>query len=235
DNMFPHHENEIAQSEAHSGKRFVSHWLHSEHLLVDNKKMSKSLGNFYTLRDLLAKGYKGKEVRYMLLHTHYKTQLNFTLEGLEGARQSLARLNALIDRLQHLPESQEDHPELEKHLKKAEEQFGKALADDLNISVALAALFDMVRDVNSAIDSGVFSAGQAQKTLDLLKRFDSVLAVMTFEQDAPIPQEILDAFEQRMSARAGKNWAEADRLRAFIETSGYVIEDSPAGSRVKRR
>jgi cysteinyl-tRNA synthetase len=144
DNMFPHHENEIAQSEACSGKPFVKLWMHAEHLVVDHKKMSKSLGNFYTLRDLLNKGYTGTQVRYLLLQTHYKTQLNFTFQGLEAAKSALQRLNDFIQRLQEV-DTRESGGQMEGLCHKALEEFADALADDLNISSALAVIFDFVR------------------------------------------------------------------------------------------
>src|SRR5262249_24560696 len=153
DNMFPHHENEIAQSEAYTGKRFVKLWMHSEHLLVDGKKMSKSLGNFYTLRDLLNHGFTGRQVRYMLLHTHYRTQLNFTLAGLEAVKHSLQRLDDFIQRLQEI-KSEGEEGSATSFLNQAETLFKEALADDLNISAALAALFDLIREINTLADAG---------------------------------------------------------------------------------
>ncbi len=152
DNMFPHHENEIAQSEACSGKPFVKLWMHAEHLIVDQKKMSKSLGNFYTLRDLLDKGYTGTQVRYLLLQTHYKTQLNFTFQGLEAAKGALQRLSDFIQRL--LERDQPQGMPVEELCQRMLRSFAEALADDLNISLALAALFDFVREVNGRCDAG---------------------------------------------------------------------------------
>lgn len=236
DNMFPHHENEIAQSEAYSGKQFVKHWMHSEHLIVNNKKMSKSLGNFFTLRDLLSKGFKGDQIRYMLLHTHYKTQLNFTFEGLDGARSALQRINALIERLQEITSlTSIEKDDVSPLLDRTFIQFATALGDDLNISVALAALFDMLREINLLADQGKVNQALAQKTLLLLKRFDDVLGIMTFEKKAEtIPGHIQEAFDQRLKARKDKNWALADSLRDVIHQGGYMIEDTPAGARLKK-
>lgn len=234
DNMFPHHENEIAQSEACSGKLFVKHWMHVEHLLVDGRKMSKSLGNVYTLRDLVAKGYTGTQVRYHLLHCHYKTQLNFTFQGLEGTKNSLQRLNDFIFRLQEV-KTEEDGNEAETISHKALDAFSEALADDLNISAALASLFDFVREINGLCDANHLSKKEAEKVLSLMKRFDSVLGVLTFEQKEPeIPSELHDAFEKRLKARQEKNWKLADELRDFIQQRGYIIEDSPTGARLKK-
>ena len=202
DNMFPHHENEIAQSEAYSGQPFVKIWMHSEHLIVDNKKMSKSLGNFYTLRDLLNKGFTGTQVRYMLLQTHYKTQLNFTFSGLEAVKSSLHRLNDFIQRMSEIKNGQSKGKALPV-LEKAFYEFSKSLADDLNISAALAALFDMVREINALSDDGSISAEEAGQVVELMRRFDSVLGVLSFEKaSAEIPQELNEALEK--GSRQGK-------------------------------
>lgn len=381
DNMFPHHENEIAQSEGYSCCRFVRHWLHSEHLLVDHKKMSKSLGNFYTLRDLLAKGYTGRQVRYMLLQTHYRTQLNFTFVGLDAAVSSLQRLSDFIRRLQALrhekmhraldlildkalPEmpqkkqirdrilfdvlAQKERdildpdllapilarslafspdkgsimnriltdvkeekesallkPVLERSLKgegvtnvlltnlihevrdqkgsnildpnfmkpvlqkvlgkipvqaqametilqdmklkknygfvlpllhKTMESFAEALAEDLNISSALAALFDMVREVNALCDQGKIGISEAEDILDFLRQIDQILGVLPLEAEKEsIPEELVAALAKRESARAEKNWQIADECRTFIQSKGYVIEDTPQGARLKKQ
>ena len=234
DNMFPHHENEIAQSEACSGKPFVKLWMHAEHLLVDHKKMSKSLGNFYTLRDLLEKGYTGTQVRYLLLQTHYKTQLNFTFQGLEATKSTLQRLNDFIQRLNEIDSLQPDG-EVLGLCQNTLLLFADALADDLNISVALAVLFDFVREINGLCDAGQVSQAEAQKILELMKRFDTVLGVLTFEKQEPsIPAELQEAFERRLQAREEKNWKLADELRDFIQQGGYVIEDTPHGARLKK-
>jgi len=234
DNMFPHHENEIAQSEACSGKLFVKIWMHSEHLLVDNKKMSKSLGNFYTLRDLLEKGYTGTQVRYLLLQTHYKTQLNFTFQGLEATKSALHRLNDFIQRLSEIKGDQAGG-RVEELSQKTLDHFAESLSDDLNISAALAAIFDFVRDMNGLCDSGQISKEEAEQALALMKKFDSVLGIFSFEkQELEIPAELQQAFEGRLQARKEKNWKLADELRDFIQQRGYVIEDTPHGVRLKK-
>lgn len=235
DNMFPHHENEIAQSEAFSGKPFVKLWMHSEHLLVDNKKMSKSLGNFYTLRDLTAKGYTGPQIRYMLLHTHYKTPLNFTFQGLESAKSSLARLNDFIYRLNSIEPQECEGSEAAQICSKALTAFSESLADDLNISAALAVLFDFVREMNSLCDAGKLNAEGKRLVIELMKKFDSVLGLFPAQQAEPeIPEEMREAFEKRQHARLQKNWQLADQLRDFIQEKGYLIEDSPKGARLKK-
>lgn len=234
DNMFPHHENEIAQSEACSEKTFSKLWLHVEHLVVDQKKMSKSLGNFYTLRDLLNKGYSGVQVRYLLIQTHYKTQLNFTFQGLDGAKSALQRLNDFIQRLLEVEEEQPGG-EYESLGEVTLRHFAEALADDLNISAALAALFDFVREMNGLCDAGKVSRGEAKQALQLMRKIDSVLGVLSFEKQEPeIPAELQEAFERRQQARLDKNWKLADELRDFIQQRGYVIEDTPQGVRLKK-
>ncbi len=235
DNIFPHHENEIAQSEAYSGKPFVRFWMHSEHLLVEHKKMSKSLGNFYTLRDLLDRGYTGMEVRYMLMHAHYRTQLNFTFEGLEGAKASYHRLQDFLLRMQEIAHPQVTAtPEVKKILQKSMQEFSEALADDLNISRALAAIFEMMRAINLLSGSEVLTPGDAQETLHLLEEVNRVLGLFTFEveEESP-PQELQELLKRRNDARASKEWALADQLRDEIMNNGYVIEDTSRGPRLK--
>lgn len=231
DNIFPHHENERAQSEACSGKPFVRFWVHAEHLVVNGKKMSKSLGNFFTLRDLLNKRYTGVEVRYLLLSTHYRTQLNFTLDGLNAARRSLERLEDFVYRLKKVKEGSFYQSRVEK----ARKYFKEALADDLNISIALAVLFDFVRQVNKDIDCHQMSLEGAKEILSFLSEINHVLGVIPLEDSLEqIPKAIQEAFKRREKARAEKRWEEADKERAYIYSQGYMIEDSPAGSRVKK-
>ncbi len=234
DNMFPHHENEIAQSEACTGKKFSMFWMHSEHLIVEGKKMSKSLGNFFTLRDLLNKGYTGRQVRYMLLQTHYKTQLNFTFEGLDSIKSALNRIDEFIQRLLRVS-TQEDGRVTDPILNRALKTFSEALADDLNISVALSALFEVIRDINGLCDANKISKKEAEQVLSLLKQFNQVLGVLTFEkQEEEIPKDLQEALEQRQEARRAKNWALADTLRDKILNAGYVIEDTAQGARLKK-
>lgn len=381
DNMFPHHENEIAQSEAFSCRHFVKHWIHAEHLLVDHKKMSKSLGNFYTLRDLLKKGYTGPQVRYLLLQTHYRTQLNFTFDGLDAAASTLERIADFVRRLQairrekmgkaldvilekalpehaqkksirehilfdvmkeegrdlldaeqirpmverslsaladkkqvlnriltavreekektillpilektfeskneasrvlseiaHLARDQKESDILDPALMKpvlskalsgmaasdrkmetilqdltikknhgfvlplletAMERFMVSLADDLNISSALAALFDMVREVNALCDQNKIGISEAEDVLDFLAKIDHVLGVLPLHpQEEPVPADLEQALKDRETARAEKNWKAADAARDLIQSRGYLIEDTPQGARLKKR
>ncbi len=235
DNMFPHHENEIAQSECYSGKPFAKHWVHVEHLLVDHKKMSKSLGNFYTLRDLLQRGYSPEEIRYMLLQAHYRVQLNFTFQELGAVRAALTRIRDFVHRLQEIS-SPSVHGKVEKLLLKAKESFTSALADDVNISSALSSIFDLVREGNTLCDQGEIGKKEAGEILHLLETFDHVLQVLPLKpQEIQVPKAIEEAMHKREQARKEKNWKLADELRDFIYAQGYFIEDTPSGLRVKKK
>ena len=234
DNIFPHHENEIAQSEACTGKCFAKHWLHAEHLLVDGTKMSKSKGNFYTLRDLLDQGYSGQEVRFALIQTHYRTQLNFTKEVMDGAKNGLRRLNDFISRIKEV--SGEQSLAYRENLANAHQAFCDALCDDLNISEALAAIFNLVRELNSLIDQNQIDSEAAKEIITKFEDFNRVLGFISFEEHANvIPEDLLKAFQLRQEARANRNFEEADRQRKLIEDRGYVIEDSPTGSKIKKK
>jgi cysteinyl-tRNA synthetase len=232
DNMFPHHENEIVQSECCTGHHFVRIWAHAEHLLVDHKKMSKSLGNFYTLRDLLKKGYSGREVRYLLLSIHYRTQLNFTFAGLDAARSSLSRISDLVERLHAI--DWEDKISLD--LDVVNDLFKSALADDLNISAALAVLFDFVRKLNILCDKQELGPKEAKKVLQLFASWDKVLGVLPLERkQEEISEELLDFLSRREKARLEKNWRLSDEMRDEIQKRGFVIEDTPNGARLKKK
>lgn len=233
DNMFPHHENEIAQSEGCSGHQFVRHWMHVEHLLVDHKKMSKSLGNFYTLRDLQKQGWSGIEVRYLLLSTHYRTQLNFTLEGLQAARASLGRIQDCLARIQRVQQSSSNGSALV-YLKQAEFLFQESLADDLNISSALAAMFDLIREIHICIDDKQLSHVEGEQILQTFLHWDQVLGLSLFQEEE-IPAELLGYLEERNEARKVKNFQRSDEIRDLIDRQGYIIEDTPEGPRLKRK
>lgn len=237
DNMFPHHENEIAQSEACSGKCFAHIWMHSDHLIVDNKKMSKSLGNFYTLRDLLNKGYSGAQIRYLLLHTHYRTQLNFTFEGLDAAQSSLQRVHSFIERLKEVeelpPETAVSKP-VQELVEKTKIVFQEALGDDLNISAALAALFDLVHEGNSLCEQKQLGSRGAKEIESCLKWIDQVLDLLFIQDEEEIPQELQLMLEQRQKARADRDWKLSDQLRDQITERGYMIEDTKTSVRLKK-
>jgi cysteinyl-tRNA synthetase len=233
DNMFPHHENEIAQSEAATGKVFVNYWMHNEHLLVEGKKMSKSLGNFYTLRDLLKKGYDPIAIRYLLLSTHYRQQFNFTLEGLNAAKSAIDRLKNLIRRLQDInvagKSSSEGKAALQ--IQQVRQRFENAMNDDLNISIAIAALFDFAREINNLLDANFVSNEEAKKVYDVLTQFNSVLGIINTEKtdEEPLPSDIDALVQKREAARKNKNWKEADAIRDQLYTLGIIVEDTAQG------
>jgi len=233
DNMFPHHEDEIAQSEAATGKPFVRYWLHCAHLVVNGQKMSKTLRNFYTLRDVLDKGYSGREVRYVLLATHYRQSLNFTFEGLQGARAALARLDEFQERMAALagpvPAGQGEAPSW---AAEADSKFRENLDDDLNISGGLGGLFDMVHAGNKAADAGLASEG-ARGAMDVLTRLDQTLGFLAREEDQAGP-EVAELVRRREEARKAKQWREADLLRTRLAELGWMVKDTPEGPKVRR-
>jgi cysteinyl-tRNA synthetase len=232
DLIFPHHENEIAQSECCSGELFVRHWMHVEHLLVDHKKMSKSLGNFYTLRDLLDKGYTGRQIRYLLLSTHYRTQLNFTFQSLDAAKASLQRVEDFHIRLGEVHGKGEGS--CEGLLRQADLRFRAALAEDLNCSAALAVLFDLIREGNGLIDTQQLSQTDAQAFLHLLHSWNRVLGILP-DPMREIPEELTHLLTLREQARKEKNFALSDRIRMELAQKGYVVEDTAGGPRLKIR
>lgn len=236
DNMFPHHEDEIAQSEAANGVKFVNYWLHCAHLMVEGQKMSKSLGNFYTLRDILDKGYTGREIRWVLISTHYRQSLNFSFKALDDARNAIQRLEALIQRLQENAALDDAGTDETKALADAQlDKFKDALNDDLNISAALAALFDLLRDLNKRMDQNSCAGQAARYALEALDKIDSVLAVCKPDAEDTVPAEIQKMAEDRQAARKAKDFATADALRKQLDDLGWVIEDTPKGPRVKRK
>ncbi len=232
DNIFPHHEDEIAQSEAATGKKFVHTWLHCAHLVVDGKKMSKKLGNFYTLRDLLQRGYSGREIRYLLLATHYRASLNFTLDGLQGARTALGRLDEFRERLQGgaggaAPGS------LPEWAVKARDAFVADLDQDLNISEGLASLFELLREGNKAMDAKLLDARGAAAVLVLWNQLDQVLGFLQPAAESVDP-DVVALARQRQAARVAKDWKESDRLRDEIAKRGWVVQDTAQGPKLKR-
>jgi len=233
DNMFPHHENEIAQSEAATGKQFVIYWLHNEHLQVEGQKMAKRFGNFYTLRDLLAKNCDPKVIRYLLLSTHYRQQFNFTFEGLEAAKGAIERLTNLMRRLKD-SNGKGNGEKISQLIDKVQRCFGEAMDDDLNISVALASLFDFVRDVNNLLDNNELSKAEAEKVHALLTNFDNVLGVVGKVEVETLPQEGVLLIEKREQARKAKDWKTADEIRQQLKALGIVVEDTAQGVRWRR-
>ncbi len=224
DNIFPHHEAEIAQAEACSGETFVRYWMHCAHLMVESQKMAKSAGNYFTLRDLIAEGWTGREVRYALISVKYRLPLNFTREGLAGARASLLRIDEWLERLRGLMVG-DVGPEPFSASELSE--FFDALDHDLNISEALAHLFNTIRETHRAADQGQLSAAEAAGLLKDWERINAVLALENHTQT--IPSEITELAELRFQARKDKNWAESDRLRDALGAMGWVVKDGRDG------
>jgi cysteinyl-tRNA synthetase len=233
DNMFPHHEDEIAQSEAASGKPFVRVWMHCAHLIVEGSKMSKSLGNFYTLRDLLDRGHSGREVRYVLMGTHYRQSLNFTFASLDAARAALQRLDEFSRRLEETAGGAGAGAEPPGWASRGRERFKAALDDDLNISEGLAAVFDMVREGHRAMDDGM-QGGAARAVLELMADLDRVLGVLQRPQ-TQAGDEVMALLAARTEARRQRDWAEADRLRDELARQGWDVKDTPEGPRLRKR
>ena len=242
DNIFPHHEAEIAQTEGCTGKKFVRYWLHCAHLMVEGQKMAKSLGNFYTLRDVIAKGYSGREVRYALMRVHYRAPLNFTWEGMEEARQALGRIDGWLERLRaHADETKT--PEAPSSGLQAQNKFQapnaegsgfqEALDDDLNISGALGVLFETIRETNRWMDTGEMNADQAKAWLEWWQRVDQVLQISG--EEAGVPAEIAALAETRVQARLAKDWRKSDELRDELAARGWEARDTKDGQKITRR
>jgi len=229
DNIFPHHEAEIAQSECVTGLPFVRLWMHCKHLLVEGKKMAKSEGNFFTFRDLAARGFTGREVRYTLLAVKYREPLNFTIESLEAARKSLARFDEWSRRLEAFSAGTAEMLPTELD----PENFGAALDDDLNISAALGALFDLIRDSNRLLDEGSLSPGQARSLLAWRDRINSVLALTPDVEN--VPEDVAKLAARRAEARANKDWSASDALRDELLALGWQVKDTKDGQTLSRR
>lgn len=227
DNIFPHHEDEIAQSEAATGQPFATYWLHCAHLLVDGQKMSKSRGNFHTLRDVLQRGYTGREVRYELLATHYRASLNFTFASLDAARTALRRVDEFTARLTDAAGSAAS-AELPTWARLAATRFEAAMDEDLNISAALAALFDAIREGNAALDARALDPPAAAAVQALFARWDTALGVLAKPATA-IPADVQALLDRRQAARTAKDWAQSDALRAEIANLGWNVKDTPKG------
>ena len=231
DNIFPHHEAEIAQSEGVTGKKFVRYWMHCAHLLVDNQKMSKSLGNFYTLRDVIAKGYSGREVRYALLRVHYRAPLNFTFEGMEESRQALTRIDEWLERLRETSGTAAPEAQV---APVPNENFQQALDDDLNISGALGVLFESIRETNRAMNANQLGPAAAKSWLQWWDEINQVLALDEAETLA-LPPEIEALAEARRLARLAKNWQKSDELRRDLNARGWEVRDTKDGQKITRR
>ena len=228
DLIFPHHENEIAQSEGSFNKPFVKYWVHNEHLLVDNKKMSKSEHNFFTLRDLLKKGYDPIAVRYELLTTHYRQKLNFTFKSLESSKHSVQRLRDFMLNMKHASGSK-DNPEMDNHIKHAKEEFIKAMDNDLDIAAGLRSVFQFMRRINKLSPS----KKDAFKVFRFMKEIDSVLGVMEANNEK-LPAELMALIKEREEARKNSDFEKSDKIRNKLKEKGILLDDRPDGTVWKR-
>jgi cysteinyl-tRNA synthetase len=232
DNIFPHHENEIAQSECANGQKFVNYWLHCQHLIVDNKKMSKSLGNFHTLGDVLQRGFDPMAVRYLLLSTHYRKLLNFSFENLEMAAQALARSRNFIFSLRSVGKPGEANQEISALLVAGQNAFRESLADDFNISGALGALFDMIHAVNQKMND--LSQKDAANVLACIDRLNTVLGILDQGDVATLDAAIEEKIARRESARKNRDFALADAIRSELKAQGIILLDTPDGVKWKK-
>jgi len=233
DNIFPHHEAEIAQSEGVTGKKFVRYWMHCAHLLVDGQKMSKSLGNFYTIPDVLAKGYTGREIRYALIRVNYRTQLNFTWDGMKEARESLGRIDDWLERLREVAQRENGPSRTDDKRPMEESEFEKSLDDDLNISAALGFLFETIRETNRLMDENKLDENVAAKWLNW---WDQINAVLQFQaEEAELPEGVAKLAEARLQARLAKDFRKSDELRDKLNALGWEARDTKDGQKITRR
>lgn len=231
DNKFPHHECEIAQSEGANKVPFSKFWLHTKHLLVDGKKMSKSKGNFYTLEDILKKGYSARAIRYLLISAHYRDNLNFTFSGLDAAESALARSDEFYGKLSKKRNGKE---KISAIILKARKEFKEAMDDDLNIAKSFAAMFEFIKEINQVMQKGIIEADRIS-ALKLLKDFNNVFGFnLQKPKKEKIPSEVLKMAKKRDEARAAKDWMRADKLRDEISMKGYSIEDTHRGMKLRK-
>jgi cysteinyl-tRNA synthetase len=237
DLIFPHHENEIAQSESLTGRPFARFWIHSEFLMVEGQKMSKSLGNYFTLRDLLGKGYAPESIRYLLASVPYRKQLNFTFDGLKSAATAIDRVRNFKLRLETDRYPEGVNEQLAARAAAASASFRDSLEDDLNTAEALAALFEYVRDANSAMDAGEFRNGNVRAAIDFLEQFDSIFDVLapTVQANAMSDEGVDSLIAERAAAKKAKDFARADQIRQQLLDAGIILEDTKSGVRWKRK
>jgi cysteinyl-tRNA synthetase len=235
DLVFPHHENEIAQSEGATGKPFVRYWVHAEFLMVEGQKMSKSLGNFFTFRDLVEQGHTPRAIRYLLLSAPHHKQLNFTLEGLRGAESTVERLNDFKRRLFELKPAEGANPALAELVTRAQQRFEEALDDDLNTAEALAAIHDFVRETNTALAKEEVRADDQAQLMKLVERFDAVFNIFGEAKQELLDSDIQALIDERQAARKAKNFARADEIRQQLTALGILLEDTKDGVRWRRK
>ena len=234
DNIFPHHQNEIAQSEAATGQKFVRSWMHCEHLLVDNKKMSKSLGNIITLRDVMNRGYMPEALRYLFVFSHYRSRLNFTWESIGHASNILNRLNQFVERLKGYNSKSKSNEEITMLTSRHAQRFETEMDNDLNTPGAFASIFDMVGEVNAAIEKEDLSAENAKAVYELMFKFDAVLGILTLKEKGVLSGDIEALIEEREKARERKDFKHADEIRKRLEGMGIALEDTKEGVRWRR-
>lgn len=232
DLIFPHHENEVAQSEASTKKKFVNYWVHNEHLLVDGHKMSKSLGNFYTLRDLLNKSYTPRAIRYLLLSAHYKMQLNFTEEAVKAAENAAQRLDDFMIKLKEIKNAYKNK-DIGKLIQKTKKEFGNAMDDDLNISIALAHIFEFIKEINTLMMHSKIGKNDSKKIINFMHGIDKVLGILK-EKEGRLTPELKKLINEREKARKEKDYAKADKIREELKQKGIVLEDTKEGVRWKK-
>ncbi len=235
DNIFPHHEDEMAQSEGATGKKFVRYWVHTRFLLADNQKMSKSLGNFYTLSDLRKKGYSAQALRYLFYTCHFRDKLNFTLDSLVAAENALENIKDFFWRLKNIKEKNRKNKEIGKLISKTKKDFRKEMDNDLNTPKALAHVFDFIKEINKIIDKGKFGRKDAKKVYNVLMEFDKVLGFLkNLSYNEEVSEDVRYLIKERGEARRKKDWAHADAIRDQLREEGIELEDFPSGVRWRK-
>ena len=234
DLIFPHHENELAQSEGATGRPFVKYWVHGAHLIVDGEKMSKSRGNFYTLRDLLERGFGAVAIRYLLASVRYRTQLNFTFDGLAQASQAVQRVNDFLQKVREIPDHNSEGESLEERLCVAREGFENGMDNALNTSKALAALFVFIREVNPLLEKGDLGSSDKQAILEFFSRVNTVFASFQVEEEGIDDDQISALITEREQARLNEDYRRADEIRQQLEKADIVLEDTKEGTRWKK-
>ncbi len=233
DLIFPHHENEIAQSEAYTEKKFVNYWLHTEYLMVNGEKMAKRLGNFITLQDLLKKGYNPKAIRYLLFSAHYKSSLNFTEESLKDAERTVANLNDFVDRINKIKVSGKYNKELSKKVVESKNKFELYMDDDFNIPQALSSIFELIHQTNKAIDQNDLSDVNLKEVYNQMMEFDKILGIIEIKKEK-LPKEIMDLIIKREGYRKRGDFEAADKIRLELREKGFIVEDTPQGTRWRK-
>ena len=233
DLIFPHHQNEIAQSEAAEGEKFAEYWMHCQHLVVDGKKMSKSLGNFYTLRDLLEKGYSAAAIRYMLLSTNYRVQLNFTIDEIKSATKTVEGMIDFTRRLEEAKGTDGKDSKVAELVKNSKRKFDAAMDDDLNISEALASVFHLIREGNRLLAENKLGPNSAIQIKEMMENFDKVLGILSYRDDN-LEREVEELIRKRDEARASKDFKESDRIRNVLKEKNIILEDTKDGVRWRK-